>query len=133
MQLGEIANYDQYAPQVFKADTLSNTLIMCWIYISIGAIAIFANAINIFLFLSNKELRTNYIFHILLDFGEIINGISYISMGIGIYQEARSQYLNTYITVHDCFYKLRPWGEAIAKEEGGVISAKVDLLFKASF
>ena len=63
-----------------------------------------ANILKIAIFYSNKELRANYIFHIMLDFGEIINGISYILTGIGRISHALDGTFNVPISVHDCFF-----------------------------
>uniref|UniRef100_A0AC34R3D7 Uncharacterized protein n=1 Tax=Panagrolaimus sp. JU765 TaxID=591449 RepID=A0AC34R3D7_9BILA len=52
----------------------------------------------------NRELRANYIFHIIVDAGEIVNGFSYILTGLGRGYHFVSGTFNTPITVHDCFY-----------------------------
>lgn len=71
---------------------------------NLGWIAILANCMNIWIFISNKDLRANYIFHICLDFGEIINGLSYILTGIGRGSHLLDGTFNTPISVHDCFF-----------------------------
>uniref|UniRef100_A0A7E4W0M0 G_PROTEIN_RECEP_F1_2 domain-containing protein n=1 Tax=Panagrellus redivivus TaxID=6233 RepID=A0A7E4W0M0_PANRE len=88
----------------FEVANENHTAFMCVLYIVLGCLSIIANLTNILVFMTNRELRANYIFHIVVDFGEIVNGISYITCGIG----RGTAYLNgifaTPITVHDCFY-----------------------------
>lgn len=88
----------------FKADHPGNTAFMCILYIILGTVAIFANALNIYIFVKNRELRKNFIFHVVVDAGEIVNGLSYVLTGIGRGSQLVMGRFNVPITVHDCFY-----------------------------
>ena len=56
---------------------------MCGLYLVIGTLAIGVNAFNVALFVTSKELRAKYFFFIALDIGDLIDGISYIFVGLG--------------------------------------------------
>uniref|UniRef100_A0A7E4URN1 G_PROTEIN_RECEP_F1_2 domain-containing protein n=1 Tax=Panagrellus redivivus TaxID=6233 RepID=A0A7E4URN1_PANRE len=94
--------------QTFALSTSDKTAFMCILYIVLGVLSIFANIINISIFLTSRELRSNYIFHIVVDFGEIVNGLSYITCGIGRGSALIEGLFTTPITAHDCFYN-RYW------------------------
>ncbi|KAH7715031.1 Protein R02D5.6 d [Aphelenchoides avenae] len=88
----------------FDPGSYGNTLFMCILYVSLGTVAIAANLLNIVVFWTNKELRTNYVFIIALDIGEIINGLSYILTGLGRGTQLLLGNYHRPITVHDCFF-----------------------------
>lgn len=92
------------AEQDFNVSNPSYTLFMCILYLTLGTIAILANTINIIVFWTNRELRMNYIFHVALDAGEIVNGISYILTGLGRGTQFLLGNFATPMTVHQCFY-----------------------------
>lgn len=88
----------------FSSNSYFNTAFMCILYLTLGTIAILANVFNIIIFMMNRELRANYIFLIILDIGEIVNGISYITTGIGRGTQLVLNRFNVPISTHDCFY-----------------------------
>uniref|UniRef100_A0AC34FBD5 Uncharacterized protein n=1 Tax=Panagrolaimus sp. ES5 TaxID=591445 RepID=A0AC34FBD5_9BILA len=92
------------AEQDFNVSNPSYTLFMCILYLTLGTIAIFANTVNIIVFWTNRELRMNYLFHVALDAGEIVNGISYILTGLGRGTQFLLGNFATPMTVHQCFY-----------------------------
>lgn len=91
----------------------------------VGTIAIAANLLNILIFWTNRELRSNYIFVIALDFGEIVNGLSYILTGFGRGTQAVMGRFQTPISVHNCFYTVRTNGGPNSKEKSALGDKKV--------
>uniref|UniRef100_A0A158R5B4 G_PROTEIN_RECEP_F1_2 domain-containing protein n=1 Tax=Syphacia muris TaxID=451379 RepID=A0A158R5B4_9BILA len=88
----------------FIDDNGTETLFMCYLYIVIGPLAIFASLINLSVFLLDKRMRTTYILNIALYFGEIGNGISYIMTGYGRGALYYQGIFGNETTVHDCFF-----------------------------
>ncbi|KAI6196333.1 hypothetical protein M3Y94_01096600 [Aphelenchoides besseyi] len=88
----------------FDAQHLGNTIFMCSLYLSLGTVAIMANLLNLVTYLTSKELRNNFVFLIALDFGEILNGVSYVLTGIGRGSHALGGTFNTPISVRNCFF-----------------------------
>ncbi|CAD5225170.1 unnamed protein product [Bursaphelenchus xylophilus] len=89
----------------FNVHSISNTLFMCSLYIVLGTVAMIANLLNILIFLTHRDLRTNHVFFIALDFGEMINGLSYVLTGIGRGTHALRGDYDRPITVHECFFQ----------------------------
>uniref|UniRef100_A0AC35TXS0 G_PROTEIN_RECEP_F1_2 domain-containing protein n=1 Tax=Rhabditophanes sp. KR3021 TaxID=114890 RepID=A0AC35TXS0_9BILA len=80
------------------------TLAMCGLYMSLGVLAICANLLNIYIILTNRDLRAKYMFHLAVDFGELVNGVSYILTSIG---RGSGVFRNTFtdlITIEQCFF-----------------------------
>ncbi|KAI6189326.1 hypothetical protein M3Y99_01942700 [Aphelenchoides fujianensis] len=88
----------------FNTDDIGNTIFMCSLYISLGIMAICANLLNLVTFLTSRDLRKNYQFLIALDFGEVLNGLSYILTGIGRGSHALGGTFHDDISVQQCFY-----------------------------
>ena len=71
-----------------------------------GCLSILANTINIIVFSTNRDLRKTFAFIIVLDIGEIVNGISYILTGIGRWTELLLGRFGHPISVTDCFFSV---------------------------
>uniref|UniRef100_A0AC35GM44 G-protein coupled receptors family 1 profile domain-containing protein n=1 Tax=Panagrolaimus sp. PS1159 TaxID=55785 RepID=A0AC35GM44_9BILA len=92
----------------FGSISYSQTLFMVILYVVIGSLSILANTINIIVFSTNQDLRKTFAFIIVLDIGEIVNGISYILTGIGRWTELLLGRFGHPISVFDCFFS-RYW------------------------
>uniref|UniRef100_A0A1I7SNF9 7TM_GPCR_Srx domain-containing protein n=1 Tax=Bursaphelenchus xylophilus TaxID=6326 RepID=A0A1I7SNF9_BURXY len=69
-----------------------------------GVIAIFANLLNVLFYLYQPDIRKSHAYIIAVDFGEMINGLSYILTGIGRGAALiQGRYLQP-ISVNDCFF-----------------------------
>ncbi|CAD5218928.1 unnamed protein product [Bursaphelenchus okinawaensis] len=88
----------------FNVSDIQKTLFMCSLYVTLGTVAVTANLLNMMMFLTHRELRTNHIFLIALDFGEMINGLSYVLTGIGRGTHALQGDYGQPISVHECFF-----------------------------
>lgn len=69
-----------------------------------GGLATAFNVVNMIVYMSERELRRKYIYFMCLDFGQMVNGISYIMTGVGRGLMLLEGTLATHITVHDCFF-----------------------------
>ena len=72
----------------------------------LGCCAILANTLNIIIFSTHRELRKTFAFIIVLDIGEIVNGLSYILTGIGRWMELQHGRFGHPIGVKDCFFSV---------------------------
>ncbi|VDM84591.1 unnamed protein product [Strongylus vulgaris] len=79
------------------------TTFMCILYVVLGTLSIICNCLNLFIWSSHRELRRKYIYLMALDAGELVNGISYVLVGMGRGLALLNGYLSEPLTVRKCF------------------------------
>ncbi|GMT26206.1 hypothetical protein PFISCL1PPCAC_17503, partial [Pristionchus fissidentatus] len=84
--------------------TFGTTMFMCTYYLTIGTIAIVANALNIGIYGQNKEMRKKYIYFIAFEVGELLNSISFLLTGAGRMTTLLNGTMTMPITAHECFF-----------------------------
>ncbi|KAF8370440.1 hypothetical protein PRIPAC_76869, partial [Pristionchus pacificus] len=85
--------------------TFGSTMFMCTYYLSIGTIAIVANALNIGIYGQNKDMRKRYLYFIAFEVGELLNSISFLLTGAGRMTTLLNGTMTMPITAHECFFR----------------------------
>ncbi|GMS89893.1 hypothetical protein PENTCL1PPCAC_12068 [Pristionchus entomophagus] len=88
-----------------------STFAMCVSYLAIGTLSVFANFLNLSMYIHSKEARKKYTGFIALEIGELINSVSFILTGAGRLESLKNDHLNAPTTTHSCFYG-RYWPHA---------------------
>lgn len=87
--------------------TAMHTIVkQCYWYIVMGTLALLASLINVIIIGTNKSIRQRFLFPLALDFGGMINGLSYI---ICATRRLLNYYNLTYFTdtsTHECFFNV---------------------------
>ncbi|KAF8360104.1 hypothetical protein PRIPAC_95099, partial [Pristionchus pacificus] len=85
-------------------NSYESTHAMCMFYLGIGTLALLANFINLGMYTRSRESRKMYMCFIPLEFGELVNSLSFILTGIGRLEELHSGEMSSQFSVHRCFY-----------------------------
>ncbi|CAJ0589837.1 unnamed protein product [Cylicocyclus nassatus] len=84
----------------------AQTSFMCILYIALGFTSIICNSLNLWIWLSNRDLRRKYLYLMALDAGEFVNGISYVLCGSGRGLGLITGRLSQPITVRQCYFNM---------------------------
>ncbi|PAV82028.1 hypothetical protein WR25_11497 [Diploscapter pachys] len=90
----------------------NSTLFMCSLYITLGIVSTFLSSLNLLIFFSNSEFRRKFVFFAAVDFGDLVDAVSYLLVGSGRLSGLLSGRIAVPISVYDCFYH-RYWPHSL--------------------